>query len=408
MPLTLELIFIYDEIMLSGKKLLLLGFIVVLLVVIPLTVYLVQQQQKLKAGATPATNMSILPASSNVNVGDTVKLNVQMNPGTNQVSFVKLTVTFDPNKLTPLAPLGSDCPSHTDYVGICPQGSFQTVLQPPTLDSSSSSISITMSVGQSPNGASAGNIALLEFKAKADTGGSTTQVALDTSGNPPNTQVLSIASGDQFNENVLAGTTPALLTIATTTTSPSPSANVSPSPSGSGTPNVIPVCTSLVADRTTTGTAPYALTFTATGTDSDGTVSKVTFQFGDGGTTDVTTGGGIGTASVNVQASHQYNNPGTFTAKAILTDNQNGVSNGSCTLAVTINAATGGGNSTTQTVTVSPTPSVVPTVTPIAIATPAVTPIPSLAPTGPGDKFVSFGSLGVVSTIIGAIILFAL
>lgn len=97
----------------SGKKLLLLGFVVVLLVIIPLTVYLVQQQQKTKSSAQAATVLGFNPAASTINVGDNVNLDLMMNPGINQVSFVKVTITYDPTKLSTVAAGLAGCPENS-------------------------------------------------------------------------------------------------------------------------------------------------------------------------------------------------------------------------------------------------------------------------------------------------------
>lgn len=380
---------------LSGKKLLLLGFVIVLLVIIPLTVYLVQQQQKLRVGAAPQTILSFNPPSTSTTSGQTFPLDVSLNPGGNQVSFVKLTIQYDPTKL---ATSGAGLVANTTV--------FPSVLQGPTYTNNTASI--TLSVGSSSQSVISTlqpKIATITFKALNVTASTSTPVSFvtDTTQNSP-TQVLSIASSDQFNENVLATAQAATITIAPSTTSPSPTASGSATTSGStGTTNQIPVCNSLTLDRSSTGTAPYALTFTANGTDPDGTISKVTFQFGDGQVQDVTTG--VGTKTVNVSASHNYQNAGSYTAKAIFTDNQGGVSTNGCTQAITVNPTTGGANTTTQTVTVaSPSASVSPT--PVALVSP--TPRPSLAPTGPGDSFISFGALGIISTIVGALLLFGL
>ena len=50
-----------------------------------------------------------------------------------------------------------------------------------------------------------------------------------------------------------------------------------------------------------------------------------------------------------------------------------------------------------------------PSATPITVITPITSqPQPTLAPTGPGDKIISLGALGIIFSIIGAVILFAL
>lgn len=393
---------------LSGKKLLLLGFIVVLMVIIPLTVYLVQQQQKLKVGAQQASSLSfaVTPGGSATisKPTDTASFDVMLDPSTNQVSFVKLAITYDITKLS----VNAFTVNSTD---------FPTTLQQPDKGTTTGKATVTVSVGQDPNkiitGSPPRKVATISFNALSTATAGTTQLSFDRDPNT-GTQVLSIGTSDQFNENVLANTPPTTITIAQSALAASPSPSASPSTSPSPTPaagntNKVPVCSGLAIDRQASGTVPYSLTFTASGTDSDGTITKVTFSFGDGALTDVTTGGGIGTSSVNTQISHTYNNAGTFQAKATLTDNQGGVSTDSCSQTITVtsgSAGTGGatgGTGTTQIVTVA---------TPAPTALPGATALPGtkggLPAPGPSDKIVSFGGLGVISVIIGALLLLGL
>lgn len=214
---------------LSGKKLLLLGFIIVLLIVIPLTVYLVQQQQKTQVGAAPTSVLSLInpttnTASVSTQVGQSFNLDVSLNPGSNQVSFVKLVINYDQTKLA------------TASSGLVPNStSFPSILQGPTY--SAGAITVTLSVGSDPNKviSAATRVASISFRALTQTTGTPTQVSLVGGGQ---TQVLSVASSDQFNENVLASTNPANITIAPSAqaATPTPTASPSPSPSASPTP----------------------------------------------------------------------------------------------------------------------------------------------------------------------------
>ena len=100
-------------------------------------------------------------------------------------------------------------------------------------------------------------------------------------------------------------------------------------------------------DRAPSGPAPFSLVFTANGTDTNGTIGKIAFNFGDGPVQDVTSGGGIGTKTASTQLSHTYNNPGTFQASVVLFDNDGAISSTSaaCAQAITVTApADGGGN----------------------------------------------------------------
>jgi hypothetical protein len=371
---------------LNGKKLFLIGFIVVLLVGIPLTIYVLQQQTNTQQHAQASTNLAFNPDSSAAspitkNVGDTIPLDITVDPGKNLVSFVKLEIQYDPSVL---ATVSTNAFKANTTV-------FPSVLEGPIY--TPGKIAVTLSVGPDPTKAIQQKVtaATVTFTALKGTPPGTPTLVSYTS----NTQVLSIGSSDQASENVLSSATPATITIGGSSSIPSgtptPTVAISGTPTSaptsavpteiptptvetptptttvSGTPtnNQPPVCSSLTADRATTGTAPFSLTLTANGTDSDGTVSKVSFNFGDGQVSDVTQAGGIGTASVNVQASHTYNNPGTYQATAVLTDNSGATSTGTttaqsgtstgCTQTITVNAASGTGGGTIV-VTTNPTP----------------------------------------------------
>ncbi|HWY80143.1 MAG TPA: PKD domain-containing protein [Candidatus Sulfotelmatobacter sp.] len=349
---------------LNGKKLFLIGFIVVLLVGIPLTIYILQQQTATQQHAQASTNLAFNPGSTAAapiqkNIGDSIPLDISVDPGKNLVSFVKLDIQYDP---TILATASADAfkPNVT---------AFPSMLEGPVY--SAGKISVTLSVGPDPTKAIQQKVtaATITFTAlKATQPGTPTLVSYTT-----NTQVLSIGSTDQASENVLSSAIPATIIIGNTaptsaipsgtptpttevtptdvptaaptnaaTDTPTPTTSPTSGPTSSTTP---PVCNTVTVDRATTGNAPFALTFTANGNSSTGTISKVTFNFGDGQVSDITQAGGIGTASVNVQASHTYNNPGTYQASAILTDNTNTVSSASanCQQSITVNAASGSG-----------------------------------------------------------------
>lgn len=396
----------------SGKKLLLLGFVVVLLVIIPLTVYLVQQQQKIKAGAQAASTLSFINPASNAATAainaptDTPSFEVWVDPqGVNQISFVKLSISYDATKVK----VNSFTPDANN---------FPTVLQNPNFGNGKATV--TLSVGSSADKiiTTKKRVATITFGLASTATAGNTQVAFDPD---PATQILSLATSDQFNENVLAGAPPGTITIAQAAVGAAPSPSPSQSPAAS--PNAqTPVCTALNLDKGPNGTAPYTINFTAVGSEPGGKIVKVTFNWGDGPTQDVTdtiAGGGIGTTSINTQLVHIYNNPGNYTATATLTDNNGTVSAiGPCTKAIVITAAStsggggggtsggaSGGNGTTQTATVtSPTPTPTPTIAPNG----GVTTKGGLPASGPGDKIISFGTLGIISTVIGALLLFGL
>jgi hypothetical protein len=400
---------------LTGKKLLLAGFILVLLIGIPLSVYLIQQQQETRSQATPSTVLSFTPTSTETTpmqkgVGETVTLNVSANPGNNLISYLRLEINYDPDKL---ATEGAQpfVPNTTV---------FPTIIEGPIYQPGK--VLVTLSIGGDPTKAlgDVGTAGTITFKALAKTDSVPTQVSYGA-----RSEVLSIAgpdtgSSDQANENVLSSTQPAFITIGdggtvTPSLTVSPTASTSPTPTGTGgTTNVPPQCQGLAIDRQTSGTAPYSITFTANGTDSDGTISKVTFNFGDGPLVNETVGGGIGSNQVSLQKSHTYNNAGDFTATVIFTDDRGGVSTvGTCSQAISVTASsgggggggTGGGNTTqpTATPTNTPTPTVAQN-----IPTPTATPVVTMPDTGPEDLFIGLGAVAGIITLIGGILFFAL
>jgi hypothetical protein len=384
------IILIYDEIMhkLGGRKIFLFGFIAVLLIGIPVTIYLVQQQQDTRTRAAKSTTLTFTPDSSanaplQKNVGDEIPLDIYVDPGTNLVSFVKLEIQYDPEKLA------------TSSANAFTQNStvFPSVLEGPVY--SPGKISVTLSVGPDPTKAiqTKAKAATVSFKALSNTPpGTPTLVSYGAS-----TQALSIGFDDQASENVLASATPASIAIggeSVTPTEPIPTEALSPTPTAEVTPsitptistspsaNLAPVCSLLTVDGATSGDAPLSLTFTANGTDPDDTISKVTFNFGDGGVVDVTDAGGIGTASVSAQIAHTYTSGGTFTASAVLTDSNGGVSDSA---------------SCRQTISVTGSES--------ATIVPSDTPVPSLEPTGSTGTAMAIGAV-LMAIIVGGGFLF--
>lgn len=373
----------------GGKKILLLGFIFILLVAIPLTVYILQKQQEVRSRAVAATNLYFTEPGKTTpplttlqkSVGDTFDLDIIVDPGTNQnqVSFIALNITYDGSKLDVV-----------DSKLRVNETAFPAILKAPSYTSGNTSVTISIGADPAKVITAVTKVATITFKVTARSSTDPT-ISIAFTGS----QVLSIASSDQPSENVLASSTPLSLTIvpaagATPTASPTPASGQSKAPE----------CTSLNTDRTPSGAAPFALALIANGNDSDGTINKVTFNFGDGPTQDVTQGGGIGTKTVSVQIAHEYKNAGTFKASAVLTDNSGAVSNStSCTQTITVTGGVGGAIGPTATAAAAPS-----AVTPTATAAAKVT----ITPPGPGDSIVGIGVAGVVLSILGGLLLLAL
>jgi len=376
----------------SARKFFLVSFVVLLLVGIPVSVYFLQQQQTIQQQAEKSTNFSFTPASSSSNpikkeIGDSIPLDVMVDPGTNIVSSVTIEIQYDADKLE--APDGSFVPDTTV---------FPTILSAPVY--TSGKIVVILGV-DSPNKAISvkSKAGTVTFKAKASTPSGTPTVITYTSNNI----ATSRGSNDQALENVFSSGQPAYIQIGgaeaptgTPTTVPTggptavptaiPTAGPTAEPTAvptaaptSAPSNAAPSCTALTSDLTS-GDVPLTVNFTANGTDTDGTLAKVTFNFGDGQVSDVTSGGGIGSASANVQLAHTYTSAGTFQATSLLTDNGNGVSTtGNCTLTIIANGA----------------------------AAPA-TPTPTIAPSGSAEILFGVGIVSLLLIIGGSLIFFIL
>ena len=353
-----------------------MGFIFILLAAIPFTLYLLREQQRTKTQATPSTTIDAASPTNPVNIGQDFSLDIAIKPGSNIVSYIKLNITYDATKLA------------TSGAGFEPNSAIlPAVLEGPIY--TPGNISISLSTGPESTSViqSNANIGKITFKGIAATGGTPTQVTFNGS------QVLSIADSDSPSENVLQTTSPASITINAQVAGPTIA-------------NQLPVCSSLSVDRPLTGTAPYSITFTGTGTDPDGTINSVTFDFGDGPIQNVTQSGGIGTNTVSVPISHTYNNAGTFTTKVIFADNSRGtnVENASCVKTIVV--ATAAMVTTQPEQPIAPSQVVIATIIPTDVPTRG--PIPSGIETGPGNTIIGMGIGGFILSAIGIIILFSL
>jgi len=367
----------------SYKKIFLLGFILTILIAIPFSVYVAQKRQQTTTKAAAATVLSLEPALATVKQGEILTLNIVLDPGSgtsaNQVSFVKLSINYDSSKFTAISNSLTSNPE--------PSNTLRVIVDDAKIDSGKASISL--SIGSEPTNAvtSRTKIAILQLKATDTVTPTDPNFTFDSA----NTQVLSIASSDQTSENVLSLTIPAKVAVTSTA---SPTLTLTPTsipgnrtsvPGLTITPSLPPssaICSSLEVNGLTTGVTPYSLTFTATGSNPTGTISKISFNFGDS-VEDLITGGGIGTSSVSGQLIHTYKTPGIYTAYAILTDNNDSLSiqQPNCTQTIMISSAE---------LSMSPTPQPIPCTDPAC---------------GDGKTTLGLGVLGVIITIIGGALL---
>lgn len=397
--------------MFSLKKILLIGVVAILLITIPVTMYVLQQQQEIRSQAQAATSLSFTPPSTTANplqvkLDDSVSLDVMVNPNGNTISFVRLEIQYDPTKLTP--------PEDTATLFVQNKTAFPITNQPVVSDAENGKIIVSVSVEpQATNKLTTlTKVGTLQFKAieKTET---PTQVVYGIQ-----TQVLSEGSGDQASEDVLmpSGKTPAIIAIVdgepTPSESPSPSPSLTPEPTASPTAtltpttaaNVAPACVGLSAD-VTTGAAPLTVNFTATASDTDGTIEKVTFNLGESTVTSVTDG--LGLSSGSAALANTYTSGGTFTAKATATDNGGADSIESCSQTIVVSGPT----VTPGAATVAPTATAGATTTTTTTDTTTTvidTPTPTIASPGPGATIIGLGAFFTVLSLIGAIMFFAL
>ncbi|RJQ27477.1 PKD domain-containing protein [Candidatus Parcubacteria bacterium] len=378
------------------------GFLFLLLLSIPLTLFFVSKQQEIRSRATPSTTLSFNPANVTATLNEPFTVDVNVDPGQNVVSSVKLVINYDTTKL------------EVTSADVTPSTSFGLTLEGPTITSGTILISLGIGFDVSRAVQSPTKVVSIKFKPIAPTGGTPSQITI----NATQTEILSLASGDQPGENVyMKNAAPATVTINqgdSPTTAPSPTeATSAPSPTtpaATAGENMPPTCSALNVDRETSGTAPFSMTFTANGKDTDGKITKVTFDFGDGPVQDITEAGNIGSNSVSVQVAHTYRSPGTYKVSATLTDDKNAISTvETCTQTITVTKAEDGGTggvgptSTPAAATETPAP------TPAATDTPAptLTLVATIPDTGSTETTIAVVG-AVVLTVIGGLLLLAL
>lgn len=383
---------------------LLLGIVItILLIAIPLTVYFLGKQQQTQTKATPNTSLSLILTnpSQTVTVGSDFGVDININPGSNQVSYVKVTINFDDTKLA------------TSGAGFEPSASFPTTLEGPVFTSNTFTVGLSIGADYTKAVQTPGKVGKLTFRAKAPTTGTLQLASFDTQNQK--TLVLSIASSqDNYNENVLQAN-PAPLSMAIVA---GPTATPGPT-----SPVQLPVCNNLKVDRTPSGNVPFSITFTADGTSPNSTISKVAFDFGDGPIQEETNGSGIGTNTASVPKAHTFTNASTFTAKAIFYDANNNASLPSASCSKTITVTQGptptpgviSATTPTPTSTNSARPTII-VLTPTSIVGPTTIvqrptsspPGPQPTPPGPGETIITVGAVGAILTTLGALIFLGL
>lgn len=223
------------------KKVFLFIAIGLLLIGIPATIYLLGQQNDLRAKAAPATTLSLIPAQSAHAVGTTFNLNVQIDPGSNQVRTAKIAVTFDPAKLKAMTITNGPKAPRILSAGVVEPGRAYIV------------------VGAANNAqpiTSAGTIAVIKFKAMEATTATPAAVKFEAK---PKTFV----GARQEGTNVLVTANDAKITITG-------ESGITPTPTVTLTPTITTTITPTITVTPTTTVTP-TLTVTPTPNENTGT-----------------------------------------------------------------------------------------------------------------------------------------
>jgi hypothetical protein len=212
------------------KKVLLYIGIGLLLLGIPATIFFLGQQRDIRTRAAPATTLTLTPAVQTVKVGDTIKLNVDIDPGANQVISADIYVTYDPAKL--------------EAQTITNGTSAPRVLNSGIIESGTASIKVGAASNAQPI-VTRGTIAVITFTAKEATN-DVTPTAIQFASN-------TFAGGlDEPTASVLVGTTPAKITITDTSSTganftsgatPTATPTATLTPAAGATPTATPTAT---------------------------------------------------------------------------------------------------------------------------------------------------------------------
>ncbi len=219
------------------KKALIIITILLVLTAIPVTIFLVKQQQDIRQRAAPATDMYFEPNQTAANVGQTFTLDVKMNTGQNYVAAAQVDITVDPLYL--------------EIVSLQQSGTFlPRVLQDPLVTGGAASIALGYQSGEGlPGGANgqAQKIAVLTLRALTPTTESVKVRFASTSRVSGGTLTPGDITDPDKGQNVLISTSESQITItsgaggspqpsATPGTGATPTPAATPRPSPSATP----------------------------------------------------------------------------------------------------------------------------------------------------------------------------
>lgn len=186
---------------LSSKIRILLAVLVLILITIPITLSLLQSRQDPRTRAAGSTTLSLVPQSgSQKAVGEDVLIDVMVNPGSDEVTILRLFAQFDPTKLEANT---NKLFTPTDDIDI------EITVKPTIISNNTVAVVLNIENPITDVIQSKTSVGTFNFKAIGETGETPTKVTLTSK-----TQVFSTGSNDNSQENVLTEPpTPAEITI---------------------------------------------------------------------------------------------------------------------------------------------------------------------------------------------------
>lgn len=299
----------------STKRLAIVGIIIVLLIAIPLIVYGLKQQELQKyPNFSKIPSIYFSPNSYSATEGNIINLSIMVNSQGRQLSSMRLTINYDPTKLTTIS--GSFIP-----IGL-------SVVQGPVY--TKGSIEVTLSNNTNKPLSPAAKIAVISFQTLNLTDINPTSVSIDSSTNAISSSYQEIPmETNSANIDIISSSV-----LPTTIPNSSESANLLKK-----TSIIPPVCLDLQLNPSASGSAPYDLTVASLAESSSSSLLKATFNFGDGQTQTIQKFASAGANLQSAATSHTYTTAGIYNISAGFTD-INGISSrpsASCLRRVTIN-----------------------------------------------------------------------
>ncbi|HSW97185.1 MAG TPA: hypothetical protein VLF89_05150 [Candidatus Saccharimonadales bacterium] len=176
------------------------GFLVV--GVIGLSVWYLRFQTTTNQHAAASTTLAFSNASQTATVGQAVTADITINPGTNQVSIVKVSLQYDGSKLKATSGSGAITVNQT---------AFPQTLQAPNASCNGTQCTLTATYSiSSPTQViqSTTTLGTVHFQALADTSSSTTQITFGSGSAAYSTSTI-----DNASSNILSSTSPLVVTI---------------------------------------------------------------------------------------------------------------------------------------------------------------------------------------------------